>query len=162
MFLFPQYQGAAVALLMCPCSSPLQVLLVSPNTWTPARFVCGAGQTELHNTTHLCQSQLVRKIMPSPTQATCQGKCKNQDMPGITKEPLEKQTQFDRKVSYLCMCKLIEVIHLYWTGNEGIGLGFSIWTVFLHPIVFITLLSHSTMVSGEVPAATQCSQTIWK
>lgn len=51
MFLFPQYQGAAVALLMCPCSSPLQMLLVSPNTWTPARFVYGAGQTELHNTT---------------------------------------------------------------------------------------------------------------
>lgn len=121
-----------------------------------------ANWASQHNTTHLCQSQLVRKIMPSPTQATCQVKCKNQDMPGITKEPLEKQTQFDRKVSYLCMCKLIEVIHLYWTGNEDIGLGFSIWTVFLHPIVFITLLSHSTVVSGEVPAATQCSQTIWK
>lgn len=81
-------------------------------------------------------------------------------MSGITEEPLEQQTQYDRKVSYLCMCKLIEVIHLYGTGNEGIGLGFSISTLFLHSVVFITLLSHSTVVSGEVPAATQCSQTI--
>lgn len=51
--------------------------------------------------------------MPSPPQTTCQVKCKNQDMPGITKEPLEKQAQYDRKVSNLSMCKLIEVIHLY-------------------------------------------------
>lgn len=41
----------------------------------------------------------------------------------ITKEPLGKQIQCDRKVSYLCMCKLIEVICLYWTGHEGIVLG---------------------------------------
>lgn len=144
MFLFPQYQEAAVALLMCPCSSPLQMLLVPSDTWTPAQCVCGAGQTDLHNTSHLCQLQLVRKIMPSPTQTTCQVKCRNQGVPSITKEPLEKQVQCDRKVSYLCMCMLIEVIHLYWTGNEGIGLGFSISTLF-SPFVFITLLSHTTV-----------------
>lgn len=51
--------------------------------------------------------------MPSPAQTTFQVKCKNQDMPGITKEPLEKQTQCDKKVSHLCMCKLIEVIRLH-------------------------------------------------
>lgn len=70
-----------------------------------------------------------------PNPSTCQVKCKNQDMPGITEEPPEWQTQCDRKVSYLCMGKLIEVIYLYWTGNEGIGLGFRFSTLFLHSIV---------------------------